>query len=69
MLVRQLRRNFVLLNHSQQRFDLLQKLYEPYELIYDHKQSQSQMSAKLNVFFCFKGLKSTSQFFKEELEN
>ena len=43
MLVRQLRRNFVLLNHSQQRFDLLQKLYEPYELIYDHKQSQSQM--------------------------
>ncbi len=42
MLIRQLRRNFVLLNHSQQRFTLLHKLFEPYELIYQHKQIQSE---------------------------
>lgn len=40
MLVRQLKRNYVLLNHSQQRFSLLNKLYEPYEMIYQHKQAQ-----------------------------
>lgn len=43
MLIRQLRRNFVLLNQSHQRFSLIQKLFEPYELIYQHKQSQSQL--------------------------
>lgn len=40
MIIRQLRRNFVLLNHSQQRFSTLQKLFEPYELMYQHKQNQ-----------------------------
>jgi hypothetical protein len=42
MLIRQLRRNFVLLNHSLQRFSLLYKLYEPYEQIYQHRQNQPQ---------------------------
>lgn len=46
MLIRQLRRNFVLLNQSQQRFSIIQKLYEPYELIYQHKQNQSQLTQK-----------------------
>lgn len=40
MIIRQLRRNFVLLNHSQQRFSTLQKLFEPYELMYQHKYNQ-----------------------------
>ena len=43
MLVRQLRRNFVLLNQSHQRFAAILKLFEPYELIYQHRQGQSQL--------------------------
>ncbi|CAF0760532.1 unnamed protein product [Brachionus calyciflorus] len=44
MIIRQLRRNFVLLNHSQQRFSMLQKLYEPYELMFQHRQNQLNSS-------------------------
>jgi hypothetical protein len=51
MLMRQLRRNFVLLNHSHQRFSLLSKLYEPYELIYHHRcqnSNENKVSSSIN---------------------
>jgi hypothetical protein len=39
MLIRQLRRNYVLLSHSYQRFNLLLNLYQPYENYYNQQYS------------------------------
>jgi hypothetical protein len=42
MLIRQLRRNYVLLSHSYQRFNLLLNLYQPYENYYNQQQYSMQ---------------------------
>lgn len=39
MLIKQLNRNYILLNHSNQRFNLLLELYEPYEKYYQEQMS------------------------------
>ena len=76
MLIRQLKRNYMLLGHSNQRFTLLLELYEPYENIYQQQillnnnahQQQQQSSSNAILFAYFNYLHEAYQTIKDRIK-